>query len=149
MCVFCYLAYLGNLPHLIWDGLLMCPPFLFGIVAFRLMILEFVSCGACHIDDGTEENPPLCLHPRTPPPQIIALLLFDHSHVTACSVDQTTQTTVDGPNNKQHDGKVLETLFESTKNVRKFSRVCLNQQTTFSECPRNFFPQRSQILETV
>lgn len=146
MCFFCYLAYLGNLPHLIWDGLLICSPFLFGIVAFRLMILEFVSCGACHIEDGTEENPPLCLHPRTPPPQIIALL-FDHSHVTA--FDQTTQTTVNGPNNKQHDGKVLETLFESTKNIRKFSRVCLNQHTTFSECPQNFFPQRSQILETV
>lgn len=114
MCVFCYLAYLGNLPHLIWDGLLMCSPFLFGIVAFQLMILEFVSCGACHIDDGTEENPPLCLHPRIPPPQIIALLLFDHSHVTACSVDQTTQTTVNGPK-------------QQTTNIRKFSRLCLTQ----------------------
>lgn len=69
MCVFYYLAYLGKLPHLIWDGLLLGSPFLFGIVAFRLMILEFVSCGACHIDDsadGTEKKPSSrCLHPRT------------------------------------------------------------------------------------
>lgn len=105
--------YLGNLLHLIWDGLLLGFPFLFGVVVFRFMTLEFVSCGACHIDDGTEEYHPLCLHPRIPSPHIIALL-FDHSHVTDCSVDQTTQTTVNGPK-------------QQTTNIRKFSRLCLTQ----------------------
>lgn len=92
--------------------------FPFRSCGFRFMTLEFVSCGACHIDDGTEEYHPLCLHPRIPSPHIIALL-FDHSHVTDCSVDQTTQTTVNGPK-------------QQTTNIRKFSRLCLTQN--FFEC---------------
>lgn len=151
MCVFCYLMYFGNLLHLIWDGLLLGFPFLFGVVAFRLMTLEFVSCGACHIDDGTEEHHPLCLlHPRTPSPHIIALL-FDHSHVTHCSVDLTTQTTVNQTTNNEHS-KVLETLFrsklfsnapETFHSVLTFSRLFKRFVLIYS--PFSHFSSASQV----